>query len=150
MVFKFLMEDNEFIKDLPEDLFNELLNYNGAIPDELHSSLNIFNPEWGKLRSDRENGSWTLLSRVYMRRAKYEKLFEKIGMDAQLQDELDFIIQYPQYKCLIKYVDYELNDDPDDLGNYIAVPLDDFLDLIEDQDVTKDNKVREKYNIPKD
>ena len=150
MVFKFLMEDNEFIKDLPEDLFNELLNYNGAIPDELHSSLNIFNPEWGKLRSDRENSSWTLLSRVYMRRAKYEKLFEKIGMDAQLQDEVDFIIQYPQYKCLIKYIDYELNNDPNDFENYIAVPLDDFLDLIEDQDVTKDDKVREKYNIPKD
>ena len=144
------MEDNEFIKDLPEDLFNELLNYNGAIPDELHSSLNIFNPEWGKLRSDRENSSWTLLSRVYMRRAKYEKLFEKIGMDAQLQDEVDFIIQYPQYKCLIKYIDYELNNDPNDFENYIAVPLDDFLDLIEDQDVTKDDKVREKYNIPKD
>ena len=111
MVFKFLMEDNEFIKSLPEDLFNELLNYNGAIPDELCSSLNIFNPEWGKLRSDRENSSWTLLSRVYMRRAKYDKLFEEIGMDAQLQDELDFVIQYPQYKCLIKYVDYELNND---------------------------------------
>lgn len=150
MVFKFLMEDNEFIKSLPEDLFNELLNYNGAIPDELHSSLNIFNPEWGKLRSDRENSSWTLLSRVYMRRAKYDKLFEEIGMDAQLQDELDFIIQYPQYKCLIKYVDYELNNDPYDLESTIIVPLDDFLDLIEDQDVTKDDKVREKYNIPKD
>ena len=150
MVFKFLMEDNEFIKSLPEDLFNELLNYNGAIPDELCSSLNIFNPEWGKLRSDRENSSWTLLSRVYMRRAKYDKLFEEIGMDAQLQDELDFVIQYPQYKCLIKCVAYELNNNPDNLGNYIAVPLDDFFDLIEDQDVTKDDKVREKYNIPKD
>ena len=150
MVFKFLMEDKEFIKDLPEDLFNELLNFNGAIPDDLRSSLDIFNPVWGKLRSDREGSSWTLLSRVYMRRAKYRKLFEEIGMDAQLQDEVDFIIQYPQYKCLIKYVDYELNNDPDDLENYIAVPLDDFLDLIEDQDVTKDDKVREKYNIPKD
>ena len=150
MVFKFLMEDNEFIKSLPEDLFNELLNYNGAIPDELCSSLNIFNPEWGKLRYDRVNGSWTLLSRVYMRRAKYDKLFEEIGMDAQLQDELDFVIQYPQYKCLIKYVDYELNNDPYDLESTIIVPLDDFLDLIEDQDVTKDDKVREKYNIPKD
>jgi hypothetical protein len=30
------------------------------------------------------------------------------------------------------------------------VPFDGFLDLIEDQDVTKDDKVREKYNIPKD
>lgn len=150
MVFKFLMEDNEFIKSLPEDLFNELLNYNGAIPDELHSSLNIFNPEWGKLRSDRENSSWTLLSRVYMCRAKYDKLFEEIGLDAMTQDEVDFIIQYPQYKCLIKYVDYELNNDPYDLESTIIVPLDDFLDLIEDQDVTKDDKVREKYNIPKD
>lgn len=150
MGYKFALKDNEFIKDLPEDLFNELLNYNGAIPDELCSSLNIFNPEWGKLRSDREDGSWTLLSRVYMRRAKYDKLFEEIGMDAQLQDELDFVIQYPQYKCLIKYVDYELNNDPYDLESTIIVPLDDFLDLIEDQDVTKDDKVREKYNIPKD
>lgn len=150
MVFKFLMEDKEFIKDLPEDLFNELLNFNGAIPDDLRSSLSIFNPEFKKQRGLRENGSWTLLSRVYMRRAKYRKLFEEIGMDAQLQDTIDFIIQYPQYKCLIKYVDYELNNDPNDFENYIAVPLDDFLDLIEDQDVTKDDKVREKYNIPKD
>ena len=150
MVFKFALKDNEFIKDLPEDLFNELLNYNGAIPDDLYAILNKFNPEWGKLRSDREDSSWTLLSRVYMRRAKYRKLFEEIGMDAQLQDTIDFIIQYPQYKCLIKYIDYELNDDPDDFESYIAVPLDDFLDLIEDQDVTKDDKVREKYNIPKD
>lgn len=150
MVFKFLMEDKEFIKDLPEDLFNELLNFNGAIPDDLRSSLSIFNHEFKKQRGLRENGSWTLLSRVYMRRAKYRKLFEEIGMDAQLQDTIDFIIQYPQYKCLIKYVDYELNNDPNDFENYIAVPLDDFLDLIEDQDVTKDDKVREKYNIPKD
>lgn len=150
MVFKYFISNKELIENLPEDLFNELLNYNGAISDQLCSRLSTFNPEWGKLRYDRVNGSWTLLSRVYMRRAKYEKLFEKIGMDAQLQDEVDFIIQYPQYKCLIKYVDYELNNDPNDFENYIAVPLDDFLDLIEDQDVTKDDKVREKYNIPKD
>ena len=150
MVFKFALKDNEFIKDLPEDLFNELLNYNGAIPDDLRGILSKFNPEFKKQRGLRENGSWTLLSRVYMRRAKYDKLFEEIGMDAQLQDTIDFIIQYPQYKCLIKYIDYELNDDPDDFENYIAVPLDDFLDLIEDQDVTKDDKVREKYNIPMD
>ncbi|WP_042708349.1 hypothetical protein [Methanobrevibacter wolinii] len=150
MVFKFLMENNEFIKNLPEDLFNELLNYNSAIPDELYGSLSKFNPEWGKLRSDRENGSWTLLSRVYMRRAKYDKLFEEIGLDAITQDEVDFIIQYPQYKCLIKYVFYKLSNKPEDFGKGIKVPLDDFLDLIEDQDVTKDDKVREKYNIPKD
>ncbi|MDD5959628.1 MAG: hypothetical protein PUC09_03170 [Methanobrevibacter wolinii] len=150
MVFKFFIHDNEFIKNLPEDLFNGLLNYNGAIPDDLRSSLSIFNSEFKKQRDLRENGSWTLLSRVYMRRAKYDKLFEEIGMDAQLQDEVDFVIQYPQYKCLINCVAYELNNDSDDLGNYIAVPLDDFLDLIEDQDVTKDDKVREKYNIPKD
>lgn len=150
MVFKFALKDNEFIKNLPEDLFNGLLNYNGAIPDDLYAILYKFNPEWGKLRYDRENSSWTLLSRVYMRRAKYDKLFEEIGQDALLQDTIDFIIQYPQYKCLIKYIDYELNDDPDDFENYIAVPLDDFLDLIEDQDVTKDDKVREKYNIPMD
>ncbi|OWT33613.1 hypothetical protein BGI41_01515 [Methanobrevibacter sp. 87.7] len=150
MVFKFAMEDKELIKNLPEDLFNELLNYNSAIPDELHDMLNKFNPEWRKLRSDRENRSWTLLSRIYMRRAKYDKLFDKIRMDAQLQDEIDFIIRYPQYKCLIKFIAYELNNDLEDLGSYIPVPLDDFLDLIEDQDVTKDDKVKEKYNIPKD
>lgn len=150
MVFKLAMEDKELIKNLPEDLFNELLNYNGAISDELHDMLNKFNPEFRKLRSARENGSFTLLSRIYMRRAKYDKLFDKIGIDALLQEEIDFVLQYPQYKCLIKCIAYELNNDPEDLGNYIAVPLDDFLDLIEGQDVTKDDKVREKYNIPKD
>ena len=150
MVFKFLIEDKEFIKNLPEDLFNELLNYNGAIPDELRSSLNIFNPEWGKLRSDREGSSWTLLSRVYMRRAKYEKLFEEIEQDAMTQDEVDFIIQYPQYKCLVKEVYYEDESDIDNIKFITSVPFDDFLDLIEYQDVTKDDKVREKYNIPKD
>ena len=150
MVFKFALKDNEFIKNLPEDLFNGLLNYNGAISDQLYSRLSTFNPEFKKQRSLRENGSWTLLSRVYMRRAKYDKLFEEIGQDALLQDTIDFIIQYPQYKCLIKYIDYELNNDPYDLESTIIVPLDDFLDLIEDQDVTKDDKVREKYNIPKD
>ena len=150
MVFKFAASNRELYENLPEDLFNELLNYNGAISDGIHDSLNAFNPEFRKQRSLRENGSWTLLSRIYMRRAKYDKLFDKIGMDARLQDIIDFVIQYPQYKCLIKYIDYELNNDPKDLESYIAVPLDDFLDLIEDQDVTKDDKVREKYNIPKD
>ena len=150
MVFKFSIDDKDLLKNLPENLFNELLNYNGAISDELQRGLNKFNPEWRKLRSARENASWTLLSRIYMRRAKYDKLFDKIGQDAILQEEIDFVVQYPQYKCLIKCIAYELNNDPDDLGNYIAVPLDDFLDLIEGQDVTKDDKVREKYNIPKD
>ena len=78
MVFKFAIKDIELIKNLPEDLFNELLNYNGAISDELKMGLSKFNPEFRKLRSDRENGSWTLLSRIYMRRAKYNKLFDKI------------------------------------------------------------------------
>ena len=150
MVFKYFISNKELIENLPEDLFNELLNYNGAISDQLYSRLSTFNPEFKKQRSLRENGSWTLLSRVYMRRAKYDKLFEEIGQDALLQDTIDFIIHYPQYKCLIKYIDYELNNDPNDFENYIAVPLDDFLDLIEDQDVTKDDKVREKYNIPMD
>lgn len=150
MVFKFAASNRELYENLPEDLFNELLNYNGAISDGIMSSLNAFNPEFRKQRSLRENGSFTLLARIYMRRAKYDKLFDKIGMDAILQDIIDFVIQYPQYKCLIKYIDYELNNDPKDLESYIAVPLDDFLDLIEGQDVTKDDKVREKYNIPKD
>ncbi|MDD5959129.1 MAG: hypothetical protein PUC09_00620 [Methanobrevibacter wolinii] len=150
MVFKFAMEDKELIKNLPEDLFNELLNYNGAISDELHSMLSKFNPEFRKLRSDRVNGSFTLLSRVYMRRAKYDKLFDKIGIDAQLQDEVDFVLQYPQYKCLIKYVYYKDDSDSDNIKFITKVPFNDFLDLIEGQDVTKDDKVREKYNIPKD
>lgn len=150
MVFKYFISNKELIENLPEDLFNELLNYNGAISDQLYSRLSTFNPEFKKQRSLRENGSWTLLSRVYMRRAKYEKLFEKIGMDAQLQDEVDFIIQYPQYKCLIKEVYYEDDSDIDNIKFITSVPFDGFLDLIEDQDVTKDDKVREKYNIPKD
>lgn len=150
MVFKFTIEDRELIKNLPEDLFNELLNYNSAIPDELRNSLSKFNPEWGKLRSDREDGSWTLLSRLYMRRAKYDKLFDEIGIDAQTQDEVDFVIRYPQYKCLIKYVYYKDDSDIDNIKFITKVPFDDFLDLIEGQDVTKDDKVREKYNIPKD
>ena len=150
MVFKFAMEDKELINNLPEDLFNELINYNGAIPDELHSMLNKFNPEFRKLRSDRVNGSFTLLSRVYMRRAKYDKLFDKIGIDAQLQDEVDFVLQYPQYKCLITYVYYKDDSDSDNIKFITKVPFNDFLDLIEGQDVTKDDKVREKYNIPKD
>ena len=115
MVFKYFISNKDLIENLPEDLFNELLNYNGAISDQLYSRLSTFNPEFKKQRSLRENGSWTLLSRVYMRRAKYEKLFEKIGMDAQLQDEVDFIIQYPQYKCLIKEVYYEDDSDSDNI-----------------------------------
>ena len=150
MVFKFAMKDIELIKNLPEDLFNELLNYNGAISDELHSMLNKYNPEFRKLRSDRVNGSFTLLSRVYMHRAKYDKLFDKIGIDAQLQDVVDFVLQYPQYKCLITYVYYKDDSDSDNIKFITKVPFNDFLDLIEGQDVTKDDKVREKYNIPKD
>lgn len=150
MVFKFAMKDIELIKNLPEDLFNELLNYNGAISDELHDLLNKYNPEFRKLRSDRVNGSFTLLSRVYMRRAKYDKLFDKIGIDAQLQDVVDFVLQYPQYKCLITYVYYKDDSDSDNIKFITKVPFNDFLDLIEGQDVTKDDKVREKYNIPKD
>ena len=150
MVFKFAMKDIELIKNLPEDLFNELLNYNGAISDELQRLLNKYNPEFRKLRSDRVNGSFTLLSRVYMHRAKYDKLFDKIGIDAQLQDEVDFVLQYPQYKCLITYVYYKDDSDSDNIKFITKVPFNDFLDLIEGQDVTKDDKVREKYNIPKD
>lgn len=150
MVFKFAMEDKELIKNLPEDLFNELLNYNGAISDELQRLLNKYNPEFRKLRSDRVNGSFTLLSRIYMRRAKYDKLFDKIGQDALLQDVVDFVLQYPQYKCLITYVHYADDSDSDNIKFITKVPFNDFLDLIEGQDVTKDDKVREKYNIPKD
>ena len=150
MVFKFAIDDKELIENLPEDLFNELLNYNSAIPDDLRGSLDKFNPEWEKLRSDRENGSYILLARLYMRRAKYDKLFDEIGMDACLQDEVDFVIQYPQYKCLIKYIYYKDDSDSNNIKLITKVPFDDFLDLIEGQDVTKDDKVREKYNIPKD
>ncbi|WP_042707277.1 hypothetical protein [Methanobrevibacter wolinii] len=150
MVFKFAIKNIELIKNLPEDLFNELLNYNGAISDELKMGLSKFNPEFRKLRSDKENGSWTLLSRIYMRRAKYDKLFDKIGQDALLQDAVDFVLQYPQYKCLITYVYYKDDSDSDNIKFITKVPFNDFLDLIEGQDVTKDDKVREKYNIPKD
>ena len=108
---KSVITDHELIKNMPEDMLNELIYLEDIIPDDLYSVLAWWNHDYAKAREDFLYTRPNLLYDMQMERFKRENLNISEKYDFMAEETLRFFEKYPQFKDL--FVEVKVREYPD-------------------------------------
>lgn len=113
-----------FMKNLPSDLQNELIIFEGVIPDGIVTTIAFHDEFFKKERGDFINYRPDILSKMYKARAIRHEIAETQGIiNARTDENVDFIKKHPKFKKLIKSIVYR----DKDLNIVKVVPIDQYL-----------------------
>ena len=87
----------ELIRNLPSTMKDELINFEGVIPDGIMTSLYVNDPFYKKERSDFLNHRDDVREKMYRVRGRREELSEKQNRtNIETDEAVQFIKDYPQ------------------------------------------------------
>lgn len=114
----------DFIRNLPVAMKDDLIIFEGVIPDGIMTSLCVNDAEYNKKRMDFLNYRPDLLDKMIIARNKRRRLD---NVDDRIEFETDrdiqFIKDYPQFKPLIESIIYM-----NGVGSVVkTVPIDQYL-----------------------
>ena len=123
-LIKYTQFDLNFIKNLPSDLQNELIIFEGVIPDGIVTTIAFHDEFFKKERGDFINYRPDILSKMYKARALRHEIAETQGIiNARTDENVNFIKEYPRFKRLIDSIVFE------DKESHVVkvVPIDQYL-----------------------
>ena len=115
----------ELIRNLPSTMKDELINFEGVIPDGIMASLYVNDSFYKKERHNFLNRRTDLLEKMYCARGKREELSQHDDwINVETDEEVKFIRDYPQFKQLIESIIFM-----DENRNIVkVVPIDEYLE----------------------
>ena len=144
---RYLTIDKDFIKAMPSDLLAELINFNDVIPDgiqrQLFYSNETFNEERARYLDQLDDNDPLVLKACDMRYDWRPKDFDlrddsiELMNEEEIKQACEFIIEYPQYACLLKSIEYysepdysalDDEDEDEDLKLLYEEPFDVYLE----------------------
>lgn len=114
----------DLIKNLPSEMRNELIVFEGVIPDGIMNSLCVNDSFYNKKRMDFLNHRPDLLKKMYIERGKKERIedFDE-WVNYEVDEKVQFVKDYPQFKQLIESIIFR-----DGNRNVVkVVPIDQYL-----------------------
>ena len=124
VVIKYVRCDKEFIKNMPAKILAELISLEEPIPGDLESTLlgnnNTFNKERGEFIGRREE----LLKQIWEINYKKEQMNIDDYLKFEVEEDIQFVKKYPQFKPLINHIEYWDNEAEVIIKE---VPLDEYL-----------------------
>lgn len=132
-IIKFTKLNGDLLRNLPDDIKEELIYFEEVIPDGIMSSLCANDPFYDKERMDFLDHRPDLLEKMYYARGRREELVEtnqsglspvSVRINVETDEAVQFIKDYPKFKQLIEGIKFYDNQEKE----YIKfVPIDEYL-----------------------
>lgn len=128
-IIKYVRYNIDFIKNMSEELLEELITLDEPIPDNFQSWILDHNPNFRKGRSEFIGRHNKILEQTWENRYKTDQLVRKSVREYlafQLEEDIGFIKKYPQFKPIIDHIEYVTREN----GNRTSlkrVPIDEYL-----------------------
>ena len=121
---KFTILDLDLIKNLPQEMRNELIYLEDVIPDDLMSTIcdndSVFNEKRGNFLEYRPD----LLQMMYAARCRRKRLSEKeYIINVRTDENVQFIKDYPQFKQIIDSIKFK----DENRDTVKVIPIDQYL-----------------------
>lgn len=126
---RFIRYDDEFAKNISGELLDELITFEGAIPDGISNVLYDNNPIYSEKRDRYIDDHMYIAQLMYTARAK-EKEFEYHIDQIHYRNEVifKFIDDHPKLKPLIDHIEIHFCDDEGNSEIIKKVPFEEYLD----------------------
>ena len=106
-MFKTLEYNFEYIKNIPKEILDELINLNDVIPDNITRQLSRNIPIFGEKRSNYVYNNNDLMGEYQYNRARIKSSDDyDIIQKENFNFALEFLDKYPQFKKLVKGINY--------------------------------------------
>ena len=124
VVIKYVRCDKEFIKNMPAKILAELIILEEPIPRDLESALLGNNNTFNKERRDFVGRRDDLLKQIWEINYKKEQMNIDDYLKFEVEEDIQFVKKYPQFKPLINHIEYWDNEAEVIIKE---VPLDEYL-----------------------
>ena len=124
VVIKYVRCDKEFIKNMPAKILAELIILEEPIPGDLESALLRNNNTFNKERRDFVGRRDDLLKQIWEINYKKEQMNIDDYLKFEVEEDIQFVKKYPQFKPLINHIEYWDNEAEVIIKE---VPLDEYL-----------------------
>ena len=124
VVIKYVRCDKEFIKNMPAKILAELIILEEPIPGDLGSALLGNNNTFNKERRDFVGRRDDLLKQIWEINYKKEQMNIDDYLKFEVEEDIQFVKKYPQFKPLINHIEYWDNEAEVIIKE---VPLDEYL-----------------------
>jgi hypothetical protein len=124
VVIKYVRCDKEFIKNMPAKILAELIILEEPISGDLESALLGNNNTFNKERRDFVGRRDDLLKQIWEINYKKEQMNIDDYLKFEVEEDIQFVKKYPQFKPLINHIEYWDNEAEVIIKE---VPLDEYL-----------------------
>ena len=124
VVIKYVRCDKEFIKNMPAKILAELIILEEPIHGDLESALLGNNNTFNKERRDFVGRRDDLLKQIWEINYKKEQMNIDDYLKFEVEEDIQFVKKYPQFKPLINHIEYWDNEAEVIIKE---VPLDEYL-----------------------
>ena len=124
VVIKYVRCDKEFIKNMPAKILAELIILEEPILGDLESALLGNNNTFNKERRDFVGRRDDLLKQIWEINYKKEQMNIDDYLKFEVEEDIQFVKKYPQFKPLINHIEYWDNEAEVIIKE---VPLDEYL-----------------------
>ena len=106
-MFKTLEYNFEYIKNIPKEILDELINLNDVIPDNITRQLSRNIPIFEEKRSNYIYNNSNLMGEYQYNRARIKSSDDyNIIQKENFNFALEFLDKYPQFKKIVKGIKY--------------------------------------------
>ena len=131
-ITRFTILNKDLIKNLPSSLREELIYFEEVIPDGIMASLCVNDSVYNEKRREFLGNRPDLLKKIYYVRGERDVLVKNdehngpvtARINAETDEEIQFIKKYPQFKQLILSVEFC----DENLNTIKIVPIDQYLE----------------------
>ena len=124
VVIKYVRCDKEFIKNMPAKILAELIILEEPISGDLESALLGNNNTFNKERRDFVGRRDDLIKQIWEINYKKEQMNIDDYLKFEVEEDIQFVKKYPQFKPLINHIEYWDNEAEVIIKE---VPLDEYL-----------------------
>ncbi len=127
MIMKYVRCDKEYLKNLPADIFAQLVNLKEPIPGDLLSALLTNNDSFRKERGEVIGRDEELLKKIHEIRFQKRQMSITDVILYEAEEDIEFVKKYPQFKPLIDHIELKQVDDDGTRTIIDEIPIDEYL-----------------------
>ncbi len=134
-LLKGIRYNEEFAKNVPDDILDKLIHYDGVIPDEISYIFRMNHPKFDEERSDFLDNHEEIIKQMYRVRWEEDQIYEKEGLTQSLSVESDremsFIRDNPELIPMVDCIEL-LNADSGNHELVETISFEEYVDMFLD------------------